>query len=78
MTKEQAGKIRVYITWGTFIAGLSVVVWLIKGGAVYSDVCDIPSIRNRVQNCEKVEAVQDAHYADIKTSLNRIERKLDR
>lgn len=57
-------------------------MWIVSiiftAGMIYANVIKIPAIERSQQQLEIKQSVSDANYINIKYSLERIEKKLDR
>jgi len=65
-----AFKIDNYLMW--------IVSIIFTAGMIYANVIKIPAIERSQQQLEIKQSVSDANYINIKYSLERIEKKLDR
>jgi len=65
-----AFKIDNYLMW--------IVSIIFTAGIIYANVIKIPAIERSQQILEIKQSVIEANYTNIKESLNRIEKKLER
>ena len=65
-----AFKIDNYLMW--------IVSIIFTAGMIYANVIKIPAIERSQQILEIKQSVIEANYTNIKESLNRIEKKLER
>jgi len=65
-----AFKIDNYLMW--------IVSIIFTAGMIYANVVKIPAIERSQQILEIKQSVIEANYTNIKESLNRIEKKLER